>query len=74
MSSPHLRDLKPLEDGVELLAPMLNKIDPDVKALKDEWEWEDGACPARGIILGMILGSAFWITFYILVVYFRGMS
>ena len=74
MSNIHLRDLPPLEDGVELLAPMLNKIDPDVKALKDEWEWEDGACPARGIVLGMILGSAFWITFYILVVYFRGMS
>ena len=75
MSNIHLRDLPPLEDGIEIKAPMLHKMDPDVKALKDEYYWVDEySCPARGIILGMILGSAFWVTFYILVVYFRGMA
>ena len=76
MSNIHLRDLPPLEDGIEMLAPMLNKIDPDVKALKDEWEWEDDAysTPCRGIILGFLLGSVCWIAFYVLMLYFTGMS
>jgi len=35
MSNIHLRDLPPLEDGIEIKAPMLHKMDPDVKALKE---------------------------------------
>ena len=73
MSKMHLKDLPPLEDGIELLAPMLNKMDPDTKVLGDEWEWEDDAYsnPCKGIIIALVASSVFWVGVYLMILWFQ---
>ena len=69
MNLIHTPDLKPLTEGDPILSPRLWKMgevtDPTDPAYDN---------PCRGIMIGVVLSSVFWIAVYILVLYFRGMG
>jgi hypothetical protein len=70
MSLIHTPDLKPLGDGDPTWTPRPWKMDPEFTYPTDP-AYDN---PCRGIMIGVVLGSVFWILVYILVQYFRGMG